>query len=348
MREKKTARRFLIAGLTLLAVALTACGGGPAQGGAASPAAAQGQAEKKQPVRVGYINVLDDAPALLAMDAGLYEKHGLKAELQQFKSGTDLIKALVGGQVDVGVLGFTNAVTWAAQGADVKVVGGAQMGYHSILARKDSGIKGVSDLKGKRLATQKQGSTADIVLNGVVLPKAGLTRDDVQMVFAEPAVAIQSLAAGQVDAAFVFEPFDRIASLTSPVERVYEVGQAWPFPCMVTITSGKLLQSNRDLVNRVLDAQKEAITMLEQKPAEAAGHLAPRFIAEPELKTQTGAVPAAKVMEEAIAAQTFNWEITPEQIKRMEEIIQIMVDQKAVERPVAVDTVLDLSWQKGK
>ncbi len=119
-----------------------------------------------EPFRVGYVRVMDDAQAMLAYEAGLYEKYGLDAQLIEFSSGTDLIKGIVGGQLDIGVLGFSNAFTWASRGADLKIVGGAQRGYHSLVVREDAGIESVADLKGKNLASQKQGSTADIVLKG--------------------------------------------------------------------------------------------------------------------------------------------------------------------------------------
>ena len=125
--------RSLLSGrraITLLAIAslllLPACG-------SASKTADQ----PKEKVRIGYLEVMDDAQVMVAKDAGFFDKHGLDAELQLFGSGTDLIKAIVGGQLQAGVLGFTNAVSWKAQGADVKVVGGAQMGYHSLLVGKD-------------------------------------------------------------------------------------------------------------------------------------------------------------------------------------------------------------------
>src|SRR5450830_1978677 len=93
--------------------------------------------------KIGYLRVMDDAQAMAAYEAGLYRKQGLEVELIEFKSGTDLIKAIVGGQLDSGVLGFTNAVAWASKGADLKVVGGAQHGFYAIVARDGSGIKTV-------------------------------------------------------------------------------------------------------------------------------------------------------------------------------------------------------------
>jgi NitT/TauT family transport system substrate-binding protein len=113
------------------------------------------------------------------------------------------------------------------------------MGYYSLLARSDSGIESVADLKGKNLGTQKQGSTADLVLNGVMLEGEGLVRSDVNMVYVSPSVAVQSHEAGKVDAAFLFEAYDRIARLIADVKPIYEIGDVWPFPCMITITSGE-------------------------------------------------------------------------------------------------------------
>jgi NitT/TauT family transport system substrate-binding protein len=117
-----------------------------------------GQAVAADKFKVGYLRVMDDAQAIAAYEGGFYKKHGLDVELVEFKSGTDLIKALVGGQLDTGVLGFTNAASWSSRGADLKVVGGAQHGFHALVVREDAGISKVEDLKGRTLASQKEGS----------------------------------------------------------------------------------------------------------------------------------------------------------------------------------------------
>lgn len=335
-----------IAILLLALMVLTACSSSakspaPAAGNAATEATVQ-----RKSLKVGYLNVMDDAQAMLALDGGFYDKQGLDVELVLFSSGTDLVKALVGGKLDAGVLGFTNAVTWAAQGADVKVVGGAQMGYHSILVKKGSGIKNVGDLKGKRLASQKAGSTADIVLNGVVLPQAGISRTDLNMVYVEPAQALQSLAAGQVDAAFVFEPYESIAKAESDVEAIYEIGKVWPFPCMVVLSTGKKLTEDRDAIDRLLTAQKQAMEMMQAKPRESAELLVTRFIAADKLTDAASKKSAVDVIAKAVESQMFHWAISDTDIKRMEEIVQIMVDQGVLKQKVEVAPLLDLAWQK--
>ena len=311
----------------------------------AVPAAAQ------EKFKVGYLRVMDDAQAILAHEAGLYKNHGLDVELIEFKSGTDLIKAIVGGQLHSGVLGFTNAIAWASKGADLKVVGGAQNGYHAMIVREDTGINDIAGLKGKTLASQAAGSTADTVLKGVVFKNAGLGPDDVNVMGVSPQVAVQSLAGKRVDAAFLFEPQASIAKLIAPVKQIYEIGEVWPFPCMVVITSGDTLKKRKDEVWKSLDAQKAAIDMLQNKPEEAAKHIAAQFISEPTLKTlKNGEVSREVVITEAIKTQVFNAALEQKELSRMQEIAAIMQEQGALKtrdgKPFDVNQILDLSWQK--
>lgn len=312
-----------------------------------------GPAGADEKFKVGYLRVMDDAQAILAFEGGYYKKQGLDVELVEFKSGTDLIKALVGGQLDSGVLGFTNAVAWASKGADLKVVGGAQHGYHAIVVRDESGIKIVADLKGKTLASQAEGSTADTVLKGVVFKQAGLKPEEVNVMGVSPQVAVQSLVGKRVDAAFLFEPQASIARLIAPVTQIYEIGEVWPFPCMVVITSGDTLKKRKDALWKSLDAQRAAIDLLTQKPAEASKLIAAYFIAEPALRTlKSGELPRETVITGAIKSQTFSAALKQKELARMQEIAGILQEQGSLKtrdgKPFDVKSILDLSWQQAR
>jgi len=309
------------------------------------------QAFAAEKLRVGYLRVMDDAQAIAAYEGGYYKKHGLDVELVEFQSGTDLIKAIVGGQLDTGVLGFTNAASWSSRGADLKVVGGAQHGFHAIVVREEANINTVADLKGKMLASQKEGSTADTVLRGVVFKDAGLAPGDVNVLGVSPQVAVQSLVGKRVDAAFLFEPQARIAQLVAPVKQIYEIGEVWPFPCMVVITSGEVLKNRKEAVWKSLDAQRDAIELLQNKPEEAAKLIASYFVAEPTIKTYEGKeIPREEVIRDAIKSQTFSPILTPGEITRMQEIADIMQAQGALKtrdgKPFDVTNIVDLEWQK--
>ncbi|TEA78003.1 ABC transporter substrate-binding protein [Allopusillimonas ginsengisoli] len=313
--------------------------------------ALSGQALAADTFKIGYLRVMDDAQAIAAYEGGFYKKHGLDVELVEFKSGTDLIKAIVGGQLDTGVLGFTNAASWSSRGADLKVVGGAQHGFHALVVREDAGIDKVEDLKGRTLASQKEGSTADTVLKGVVLKDAGLKAEDLSIMGVSPQVAVQSLVGKRVDAAFLFEPQARIAQLIAPVKQIYEVGEVWPFPCMVVITSGDTLKKRKDDVWKSLDAQRDAIDLLQNKPEEGAKLIASYFIAEPTLKTlHQGEVAREDVIRDAIKSQTFSPVLTEPELARMQEIADIMQAQGSLKtsdgKPFDVSKIVDLDWQQ--
>jgi len=233
------------------------------------------------------------------------------------------------------------------------VVGGAQQGYHSILVRNETGIEDVAGLKGHSLASQREGSTADSVLRGVTLKSAGLQPSDVNIMGVSPAVAVQSLVSGRVDAAFLFEPYDRIAQLVAPVKQIYEIGEVWPFPCMVVITSGETLAKRKDAVWKSLDAQRDAIELLENQPAEAAKLIADYFIAEPTLKTlERGELPREVVIEEAIATQDFTAKLDDADLARIQELADILQELGSLKtrdgKPFDTSAILDLSWQDAR
>lgn len=299
-----------------------------------------------QKVRVGYVHVFDDAPVVIARDKSFFTAEGLDAQVTSFTSGPTLVKGLVSDQLDVGVLGFTNALTWSAQGADLKIVGKVQEGFHALIACGDRGIKTLKDLKGKTIASQSAGSTADIVLKGVVLKKAGLTDKDVQIMYTAPATALASLRAGRVDSAFLFEPYDTVARVALPVIELYEVGKSWPFPCMVVTVPGKLIQEQPDTVRKILASIRRSIDFMKAQPVEAAKVLAPAFMPEGEIETEGHSVKPEEVMLKSLKSNKFDWRLSPPDLNRMQELAGIMKGMDILNKDVPINSIVDLRWQK--
>jgi len=166
-------------------------------------------------------------------------------------------------------------------------------------------------------------------------------------------VAVQSLVGSRVDAAFLFEPQARIAQLIAPVTQIYEIGEVWPFPCMVVITSGKTLENNKEGVWKSLDAQREAIELMQTNPDEAAKLISSYFIAEPTLKTlKHGELSRDVVISDAIKSQTFSPVLTAKELGTMQEIADIMQEQGALKtrdgKPFDVKSIVDLEWQQAR
>jgi ABC-type nitrate/sulfonate/bicarbonate transport system substrate-binding protein len=75
-------------------------------------------------------------------------KHGIKVEVTGFRTGLQSAQAVSGGAADIGVGGVEAAVTAIASGTPAVIIAGCTTGGLGWMARKDSGIKTVADLKG--------------------------------------------------------------------------------------------------------------------------------------------------------------------------------------------------------
>src|SRR3990170_7826370 len=90
-------------------------------------------------------------PFWIAHDLKLFEKYGLESEIV-YVGGARPIQAMLGGSIDVSQVGGAAAVSAAAQGAEVAILGTV---FNRLTFAVHAGpqIKQVSDLKGKTLAT---------------------------------------------------------------------------------------------------------------------------------------------------------------------------------------------------
>src|SRR5262249_15997553 len=107
--------RFSVA-LSVTSLAFCAACAGGSSGTAANPAGLE------QPrINVGIISgTATFVPLYLAVDDGLFAREGLQVELLPFRGGSDLIKAVVAGSADVGVVSLAEVASGIAAGQPLK------------------------------------------------------------------------------------------------------------------------------------------------------------------------------------------------------------------------------------
>src|SRR5918995_2692471 len=143
---------------------------GAALGSFAASAPAIAQAKTK--VRVGYLHtVAVDGQIWTGMDRGTFEKQGLDLELRQFNTGLEIFQALIGGSLDVLATGAVLSNFPARGQGKVFLINDVEFATAQLWVREDQGIKGFSDIKGKRIATTT-GTTAPRCLDKAVGGKA--------------------------------------------------------------------------------------------------------------------------------------------------------------------------------
>jgi NitT/TauT family transport system substrate-binding protein len=174
---------------------------------AAGPALAQGKTPIK--IAIGGAECLCYLPTVLAKQLGMYEKHGLDAELINFKGGSVALTAVLGGSADVVSGYYDHCVNLKAKKKDMKsvVVYDQFPGLVLVVSPKQTpNIKSVKDLAGKKVGVSAPGSSTDFFLK-YLLRKDGIDPGKVAVVgvgLGDTAVAAQEQ--GQVDAAVMLDP----------------------------------------------------------------------------------------------------------------------------------------------
>ena len=162
-------------------------------------------------VRLGYQATLWGAPAIVAEEEKLFARAGANVEVIRMSSGKDIRDAMVAGRTDMGSLGATPFIVGAAKGDIVAVGMVAYAGKTlAVVAGRDSGIRTVPDLKGKRVGSQI-GSITDHIFQNVIAPKAGLKKDDFQVFNIKFQDHVAALAARSIDAFAGVDPYPAIA-----------------------------------------------------------------------------------------------------------------------------------------
>jgi sulfonate transport system substrate-binding protein len=135
------------------------------------------------------------------------EPFGYRAVWTEFPSGPPLLEAINVGAIDFGTAGETPPVFAQAADAPSLYVGHeppAPRG-EAILVPKDSAIKNVADLRGKKVALNRGSNVHYLLIKA--LEKAAVAYADIQPVFLAPADARAAFVRGDVDAWVIWDPY---------------------------------------------------------------------------------------------------------------------------------------------
>jgi sulfonate transport system substrate-binding protein len=136
---------------------------------------------------------------------------GYTAEWKEFPAGPQLLEALNVGAIDFGNTGEAPPIFAQAAGAPIVYVAyepPAPKG-EAILVQKDSPLKSVADLKGKKVALNKGSNVHYLLVKA--LEKAGVKYSEIEPVFLAPADARAAFERGAVDAWAIWDPFQASA-----------------------------------------------------------------------------------------------------------------------------------------
>jgi NitT/TauT family transport system substrate-binding protein len=301
----------VLAGLTAAGIALLAagCASSSASSAGSSSSAGTSQPAAKVTLRLGFLENITHAPALIGVKEGFFTKNlgaGVTLQLQPFSTGTEEATALLAGQLDAAYVGPNPAIkAWQTSGGSlIKVVSGAATGGAELVVKK--GITSASQLKGQKLATPSLGNTQDVALR-YWLKSRGLTTTetgggDVPVTPVTPnSAAVLQFASGQIAGGWEPAPYD--AEMVADGGHVL-VNEAslWPNGQFVTtdlVVTQSFLAAHPTVVSDLLKGQIEANSFIASNRAAAA------TAANAELAALTGKGLKTPVLDAAFAQVTF-------------------------------------------
>ncbi len=210
------------------------------------------------------------APFQLAKSKGYFEAADLDVTFQVGKGGADVATQVAVGNADLGGgIGDTPIIV-RANGLDIRgvaLLGGR--GLTQLAWRKDSGITGPADLKGKSIGVLSFQDTTYYNLLGV-LASAEMTKADADIQAVGAGGIIQLTIAGNLHAmSGVPEWIAAIKAAGVEMEQM-PVDEVFPAMAQAIIASDKTIQERPEVVRGFVGAVLKAVGDIAADPAQAA------------------------------------------------------------------------------
>ena len=274
-------------------------------------------------IRIGYQKY---GTLVLLKARGSLEKRLAPLHVQvkwtEFPAGPQLLEGLNVGSIDFGTVGEAPPIFAQAAGADLVYVGNeppASTG-EAILVPKNSPIKSVAELKGKKVALNK-GSNVHFLLVKL-LEKAGVRYTDIDAVFLTPADARAAFERGSVDAWAIWEPF-LAAAQTQTGARILANGSGAVSNHQFFLASRRYASKRGDVVAIVLEELAAVDQWAKANPKDAATALSPQIgLDQPTLELALsrggyGVTPVSDAVlteQQAIADSFYELKLIPKRI----------------------------------
>ncbi len=225
-------------------------------------------------VRIGYFGNLTHAQAVLGVESGEFQQAigpGKHLVPSVYNAGPSLIEALLAGEIDIGYVGPGPALAAHARtrGRGIRVIAGAANNGVLIVARKDSGIHSLADLRDKQLATPQLGNTQDISARHYLTSVLGQEKlgNVLPISNTEQSALMQRK---QIDASWAPEPWGSRLIAETGATLIARESDLWPdgqFNLTVVVTTPEFLEKHPDIVASVLNVHRNWTQRLRDEPA---------------------------------------------------------------------------------
>jgi NitT/TauT family transport system substrate-binding protein len=304
----------------------------------AMPAIVRAQARPK--IRIGYWPVAAGLPFFAAIEKGYFKEAGLDVEAIKFAGAQQVMEAMLAGRSDGSSNGTGSAnlaIGEIAQPGLFKIFAtnpsNAKFVLDEFIVPKDSPVKTMADLKGKKVASGP--GIQNVTLAKTMLERAGATGATVIELPIGQHVA--ALVAGQVDACYTLEPTGTIGRMNGTTRVIeagvvakYILGDAMaPWHGGAASLTTEFIKKNPDVAKKFIAAYTRGIELVRTKPAEARTFM----------KGYT-AIEGALTSEVPLASYMLYNEFKPSDVAYFQKFYDLFTEKGIFDKKVLVDGLL--------
>jgi len=219
--------------------------------------------EAQEKIRIGLGSIsLQSGLVHIAKDRGLFAKYGLTVESIYIPGGSTNVQVLVSGNLDLSQLSGAPGVAANLEGADIVYFAGLldKLNYQ-LIARSD--IKSIEQLKGRKFAVSRYGSSADFGMRAM-LKRVGIdpVKEATILQIGDEPARIAAITSGSVDGTVVNAPFSSEAERLKLSVLADSVKMNIPFFNTGLLGSRRFLDKQDARVMNFLRAYLESIKIL--------------------------------------------------------------------------------------
>lgn len=216
-------------------------------------------------IRFGAVASIDVVPIVVAEEQGFFKKEGINVDFQAFKSPKDRDAAFVSGALDGVICDEVAMCLYNNANFNVKIAGKTN-GDFMLIASKASGIKKLSDIKGKSVAISEK--TAIEYTLDKILQNNSLKSTDVKKVIVPPIpTRLEMLRNNKVDAALLPEPYSTLA-LKSGGVLLGSASELATYPSVTAFTQ-KSLDTKSNEIKAFYRAYNNAVDYINTNPVKS-------------------------------------------------------------------------------
>jgi NitT/TauT family transport system substrate-binding protein len=201
-----------------------------------------------------------------AIDKGYFKEAGIQTEVVDFRGGAPALQALIGGSIQYCICAPEHVIRMRSRGID-GVVAFALDTKHTyvLLAREDSNIKKLADLKGKRIGITSPGSLTENLIRLAAKRSHIQVDTDFELIAAGPGASQKAALDTKRIQAGMFSNFDALQFIGKGYRMVYD----WRdevIPSLALLSREKTLAQDPKTTRAVLQIlQKSQAQLLKDK-----------------------------------------------------------------------------------